>query len=195
VKQFQEQYLRAKKADKPSVASKVVDLVRERGGRFLRRCDALEKGNVLWVDVGDDRAREKTCQALREGAPELRKKKRGASLLNDLRRTRRKGTDDTSSCSSSDYPRDASPLREWDARGDETDERKDQSDALDSDARDDSEGNRGDGASIKNKEPIVVRPYARLLKSSTTAETSLEELTPHEKELYLSDFLPPNPDI
>ena len=125
----------------------------------------------------------------------MRKKKRGASLLNDLCRTRRKATDDTSSCSSSDYPRDASPLREWDARGDETDERKDQSDALDSDARDDSEGNRGDGASIKNKEPIVVRPYARLLKSSTTAETSLEELTPHEKELYLSDFLPPNPDI
>jgi hypothetical protein len=32
---------------------------------------------VLWVDIGDDRAREKTCQALREGAPALRRKSRG----------------------------------------------------------------------------------------------------------------------
>jgi hypothetical protein len=195
VKQFQGQYLRAKKAEKPSVASKVVDLVRERGGRFLRRCDTLEKGNVLWVDIGDDRAREKSCQALREGAPELRKKKRAASLDDDSRRTRRKGTDGISTCSSPDRSRGNSPFRKWDTREDESDVRKDHSDVLDSDARDDSEGNRGDSASVEKKEPIVVRPCARLLKRSTTTEITLEELTPHEKELYLSDFLPPDPDI
>jgi hypothetical protein len=100
VKQFEEQYLRTKKAEKPSVASKVVDLVRERGGRLLRRWDTSEKGNVLWVDIGDDRAREKTCQALREGAPELRKKKRGASSDDDSRKTKRKDADDLLNCSS-----------------------------------------------------------------------------------------------
>jgi hypothetical protein len=39
----------------------------------------LISGQVIWVDIGDDRAREKTCQALREGAPEIRKKTRAHS--------------------------------------------------------------------------------------------------------------------
>lgn len=193
VKQFQEQYLRAKKAEKPSVADKVVALVRERGGRFLRRWDTSEKGNILWVDIGDDRAREKTCQALREGAPEWRKKKRGASSDDDSRKTKRKDTDDFSNCSSQDRSQDT--FREKGAREDESDRRKEHSDALESDSRDDSEGNRGVIASIEWKEPIVIRPCARLLKRPTTTEISLEELTPHEKELYLRDFLPPDPAI
>ena len=38
----------------------------------------------MWVDIGDERAREKTCQALREGAPELRRRRsRGASSSSD----------------------------------------------------------------------------------------------------------------
>jgi hypothetical protein len=87
VKDYQEEYLRAKKRDKPAVASLIVDNIRKRGGRFLRRdtnhnrrrLNRHDGSNgsggymIHWVDIGDDRAREKTCQALREGAPELRR--------------------------------------------------------------------------------------------------------------------------
>jgi hypothetical protein len=86
VKEYQDQYLKAKKRDKPAVASIIVETIRKRGGRFLRRdtsqfrrrshrSDAFDGGSMIhWVDIGDDRAREKTCQALREGAPEIRRK-------------------------------------------------------------------------------------------------------------------------
>ncbi|KAI2509068.1 hypothetical protein MHU86_5316 [Fragilaria crotonensis] len=92
VKRHQDKYLKAKKRDKPGVAALIVDLIRNRGGRFLRRHDeSMNHGmggggimngqhHVLWVDIGNERAREKTCQALREGAPELRRRRsRGAS--------------------------------------------------------------------------------------------------------------------
>lgn len=75
VKKYQDGYLKAKKRDKPSVASNIVDIIRQKGGRFLRRYERTMDGHVLWVDVGDEKAREKTCQALRENAPELRRKK------------------------------------------------------------------------------------------------------------------------
>jgi len=68
VKKYQEEYLRAKKRDKPAVASIIVELIRKKGGRFLRRCDDEKHaprttgGPVLYFDIGDERAREKTCQ-------------------------------------------------------------------------------------------------------------------------------------
>ena len=86
VKEYQDQYLKAKKRDKPAVASLIVETIRKRGGRFLRRDtsqfrrrpnrnDGFDNGGsmIQWVDIGDERAREKTCQALREGAPEMRR--------------------------------------------------------------------------------------------------------------------------
>lgn len=85
VKEYQDQYLKAKKRDKPAVASLIVETIRKRGGRFLRRDtsqfrrrpnrnDGFDGGSLIqWVDIGDERAREKTCQALREGAPEIRR--------------------------------------------------------------------------------------------------------------------------
>jgi hypothetical protein len=95
VKEHQDKYLKAKKRDKPAVAALIVELVRKRGGRFLRRIEdpsshrhgsgsggdggdgyGIDPGRMpLYVDIGDDRALEKTCQALREGAPEIRRKK------------------------------------------------------------------------------------------------------------------------
>lgn len=64
VKDHQQKYLNAKKRDKPSVASKIVSLIREKGGRFLRRYDTDHTGQVRWVDIGDDRAREVSrCRA------------------------------------------------------------------------------------------------------------------------------------
>ena len=77
VKKHQDEYLKAKKKDKLVVAAFLVDIVRKKipPGRFLKKDDARN----LWYDVGDAKAREKTSQALREGAPRLRKKKSPAS--------------------------------------------------------------------------------------------------------------------
>jgi hypothetical protein len=47
------------------VAEEVVDLVRNRGGRFLKQ----DPGTKLWKDVGNDKAIAKTGKALREKPP------------------------------------------------------------------------------------------------------------------------------
>ncbi|CAJ1937518.1 unnamed protein product [Cylindrotheca closterium] len=67
VKAFQPLYVSAKRRDKPLIAQCIVYSVRQAGGRFLKRANDKE-----WKDVGNTKAREKTSQALREGAPELR---------------------------------------------------------------------------------------------------------------------------
>ena len=64
-------YVNSKRLDKPLVA---LEIIREwRGqdppGRFLK----LDEKVGTWNDVGDKKAREKTSQALREKAPQLRK--------------------------------------------------------------------------------------------------------------------------
>lgn len=64
-------YVNSKRLDKPLVA---LEIIREwRGqwppGRFLKHNDKTG----LWDDVGDKKAREKTSQALREKAPQIRK--------------------------------------------------------------------------------------------------------------------------
>ena len=46
-----------------------VNSIREKEGRFLKK---VEKTG-LWFEIGDDAAREKTSQALRQRAPEMRK--------------------------------------------------------------------------------------------------------------------------
>lgn len=68
VKACQHAYLAAKRRDKPRIAAGIVLAVRKVGGRFLKK----DADNMAWRDVGNNRAREKTSQALREGAPELR---------------------------------------------------------------------------------------------------------------------------
>lgn len=71
VKACQPAYLAAKRRDKPRIAAGIVLAVRRAGGRFLKKQDDTTD---IWVDVGNVRAREKTSQALREGAPDLRPK-------------------------------------------------------------------------------------------------------------------------
>lgn len=68
VKICQPAYLLAKRRDKPKIAERIVHAVRCLSGRFLKR----DPESNTWRDVGNTRAREKTSQALREGAPELR---------------------------------------------------------------------------------------------------------------------------
>jgi len=71
VKKFKDKYLKAKKKQKPSVAAEVVDVIRKLDpqGRFLKK----DKDTGWYLDIGDARAKEKTSQALREGAPQIRK--------------------------------------------------------------------------------------------------------------------------
>lgn len=62
-------YLKARKNDKPAISRAIVRSIRENNGRFLKKD---EKAN-MWYEIGDDAAREKTSQALRQRAPEMRK--------------------------------------------------------------------------------------------------------------------------
>jgi len=75
VKARQVAYLQARRSDKPRIAASVVKIIRELGGRFLKRHGGC------WVDVGDKKAREKTSQALRENAPEIRERQNVAIHL------------------------------------------------------------------------------------------------------------------
>lgn len=70
IHQFQSRYLAARRIDKPAIACRVVELIQERGGEFIKRT----KAGGGWEAIGEHRAYEKACQALREGAPELRRK-------------------------------------------------------------------------------------------------------------------------
>lgn len=63
------EYLKAKKNDKPAISRAIVKIIRDAGGRFLRKDN---KAN-LWFEIGDTLAREKTSQALRQRAPEMRR--------------------------------------------------------------------------------------------------------------------------
>ncbi|KAL3822343.1 hypothetical protein ACHAXA_002658 [Cyclostephanos tholiformis] len=63
-------YLGARKNDKPDISRSIVRTIRESNGRFLRRDG---KRGYLWFEIGDDGAREKTSQALRQRAPEMKK--------------------------------------------------------------------------------------------------------------------------
>ena len=58
----QSSYLNAQKDEKKLIAKAIVDEIRNKGGRFLKYND---RGEL--EDIGDIKASEKTCQALREG--------------------------------------------------------------------------------------------------------------------------------
>lgn len=59
-----------KKLDKAQIAAKIVRLIRKSdpSGRFLK----MDTDSNLWIEIGDDKARKKAGQALREDAPEVR---------------------------------------------------------------------------------------------------------------------------
>lgn len=68
-------YLAASKVDKPKVAREVVSIWRSLvpPGRFLTKAarDKSKGQDVLWHDVGDQKAREKASQCLRERTPDV----------------------------------------------------------------------------------------------------------------------------
>lgn len=73
VKKHKDRYLRATKKQKPEIASEIVEKIRNLTpkGRFLKKID---HAHGEYIDIGDAKAKEKTCQALREGASQNRKK-------------------------------------------------------------------------------------------------------------------------
>jgi len=79
VRMKQESYLLASKREKAGVAKEIVESIRNLNpqGRFLKK-DPQNPGH--WIEIGDRKAREKTSQALREGAPELREELQSAEL-------------------------------------------------------------------------------------------------------------------
>ncbi|KAG7356882.1 hypothetical protein IV203_001569 [Nitzschia inconspicua] len=84
VKAYRALYVKSTRRIKPKIAQCIVFAVRQVGGRFLKRNEGENFGdkdsddgnssanNATWTDVGNVKAREKTSQALREGAPDLR---------------------------------------------------------------------------------------------------------------------------
>jgi hypothetical protein len=71
VEDHQTSYLCGKRSDKPQIAMKLMDLVKATGGRFVRRQRTAE--GLIWQEINDKGAYEKICQALRDGAPDLRR--------------------------------------------------------------------------------------------------------------------------
>mmetsp|Transcript_21863 Transcript_21863/g.47300 ORF Transcript_21863/g.47300 Transcript_21863/m.47300 type:complete len:398 (+) Transcript_21863:136-1329(+) len=61
VDQYRSEYVLSKKWAKREIARSIVMSIRSGGGRFLK------KEGSFWRDIGDQKAREKTSQALREG--------------------------------------------------------------------------------------------------------------------------------
>ena len=62
-------YLKARKNDKPAISRFIVRAIREMNGRFLKKDEKIG----LWFEIGDDGAREKTSQGMRQRAPEMKK--------------------------------------------------------------------------------------------------------------------------
>lgn len=77
ITRYQTSYLCARRSDKPRIALQVLQEIHDRGGRFVRRQKA--PGRQAWVEVNEKSAYEKVCQALRDGAPELRRQMLAAS--------------------------------------------------------------------------------------------------------------------
>ena len=82
VEEHQAFYLCSKRAHKPKIALQVIDEVRARGGRFVRRVKTATNGRSFgWEELEEKRSYEKVCQALREGAPEIRRKMLSCSKI------------------------------------------------------------------------------------------------------------------
>jgi hypothetical protein len=176
--------LRAKKRDKPKVAVSIVRKIREQGGRFLRRHEITAQGRVIWVDIGDTRACEKVCQALREGAPEIRRLKKAdaSSKSNDSDDQKCKDSDGTLSA--------ASTLDRTLSEGDEP-YLSGKTQIL----RSSFEKEKEEAASASGS--IVIRPSPNLFRqppsSRNAVDIPVDELDPRDREVYLRYFLPPNP--
>ena len=79
-------YITLPKRQKMLLSRSIVNAVRSQNppGRFLQK----DSKSNQWFDVGDQRAQEKTSQALREGAPDIRKKVAEQTEKTDVKSTK-----------------------------------------------------------------------------------------------------------
>jgi hypothetical protein len=168
----------------------VVEKIRKKGGRFLRRIDTTPSGELLWTDIGDDRAREKTCQALREGAPGIRKKRKTGSADED-NVERNLNDPEVTFSSSSSLGRAASSIEEQSITGGLNGGAKTK--RCSTFTENNASSAYQDGPA--RDEPIMIRPSGELTRFSFSEAISVDQLEPRDRELYLRDFLPPDPAI
>ena len=77
VAEFQQEYLKARKNEKKDISRRIVARIRENGGRFLKR----SADSIVWSEVTEKKAVEKTSQALREGLDVRHKTVRPEKLI------------------------------------------------------------------------------------------------------------------
>ena len=211
VKDYQDKYLRAKKKDKPTVASEVVEKIRTRGGRFLEKV----KDVGLWRDIGKRKAMEKTSQALREGAPRIRKqmqKDRGEPIGSDGTSPEKSiGTEDEASQRETDVSKEvideSNPMKKRKFSDDakkisevvlNTSERAQDLQtqpihfSRKKDSRPDSEKDEDIGSSKmkRSKKENDPQPYSMPLTRMELSKVDEKDLTQDEKNVYAS-FDPP----
>lgn len=73
VKKNRERYFKANKREKSFISLEVVETIKNEGGKFLKKVDK-ETSSTSWIEIDDLKAREKTSQALREGAAAFSKR-------------------------------------------------------------------------------------------------------------------------
>lgn len=72
IKKQEMKYLCSTRSEKPKIATRMLEEFSARGVRFIKRERTDDEGFV-WMEIGEQRAYEKICQSLREGAPQLRR--------------------------------------------------------------------------------------------------------------------------
>ncbi len=93
-------YITLPKRQKMLLSRSIVNAVRGQNppGRFLQKDSKTNK----WFDVGDHRAQEKTSQALREGAPDIRKKVGGKTDVESTEKSTASSDDEQTASAASD---------------------------------------------------------------------------------------------
>ena len=210
-------YLKAKKSDKLDVAAIVVEKIRETGGRFLRRYkpkgDTTERldpkkldhiHDYTWIDIGDAKAREKACQALRENAPAIKKAKTVSSataIATTAAISSSSDSDGGSSFQSTIICDISSPASSLTTKGDynpcstvgNTTRMVRTSYELEKEESEDATAYQGIGM------PLFIRPCMSLIglyhPGHQVVEISIDSLNKNEREMYLRDFLPPSHNI
>lgn len=81
VAKHQQEYLKARKREKVGIARRIVAIIHNNGGRFLKRTDNAQN----WVEVTEKRAQEKTSQALREGLDVRNNTIRPSKMIKEVR--------------------------------------------------------------------------------------------------------------
>ena len=129
---------------------------------------------------------QKTCQALRENAPELRKRKLVASSSEEEEKPSKRGA--TALVHSPVQAPDASlSLSSQHSLSTPEISYVHRTSTIDEITPPPREGEDG---------PIMVRPYARLLPGQAPVDPiPLDQLSPQDRALYLQDFLPPCPPL